>query len=383
VDCAVALVGGQIIDPDANEIFAADVAIDDGRVVGIARERGRFNAARVVDVSGLFVCPGIVDSHVHVYQHVSPGSLDPDQIGIRQGVCAVVDAGSFGPRNAAGFYEYVVQRAITPTYGLVNISRLGNSINPGEGEVLGYLNPSEVVRLIERSGDWLCGVKARASVTAAGLLGVMSTALAKQAAAEAGRPLMVHIGNAPPTLDEVCALLTSGDLITHCFHGKLGGSVTRQGQMRPSVVAAVERGVLLDIGHGSASFAWATGEQALALGYPPHIISTDLHRGCINGPTYSMVKTMSKFLHLGMDLIAVIRASSPAPARALGLGARFGRIAEGFPANLSVIDVVERREQMFDVEKQSRPVERVIEARYALIDGEVYEADPDATAPKT
>ena len=101
------------------------------------------------------------------------------------------------------------------------------------------------------------GVKVRASNTAAGLLGAMSTRLGKQAAAEAGRPLMVHIGNAPPTLDEVCAELMAGDIITHCFHGKVGGVITAQGALRPSVAAALDRGVLLDIGHGSASFAWA------------------------------------------------------------------------------------------------------------------------------
>lgn len=382
MECTLALVGGHVIDPDAGEIYAADVAIDGDRVVGISRERGRFSAAQTVDVTGLHITPGLVDSHVHVFEHIGLGGLDPDLIGVRQGVCAVVDAGSFGPHNAAGFHEYIVKRAKTHVYGLINISRWGNSTNPGEGEVLGFLNPSAVVRTLERAaGGWLVGVKARASITAAGLLGSMSTKLAKQAAAEAGVPLMVHIGNAPPTLEEVCALLTRGDLITHCYHGKLGGIVTRPGVMRPAVVEAVARGVLLDVGHGSASFAWLTAEQALAMGYPPHIISTDLHRGCLNGPAYSLVKTMSKFLHLGVSLIDVVRASSPAPARALGLGDRYGRVAEGQPANLSVLALVDRAEQMWDVEKQSRPVGRVIEARYTIVDGALYQADPDAMAP--
>lgn len=377
MDCAIALVGGRVVDVEANEVMAADVAIDDGRVVAIVRDGAAINAARTVDVSGMLVCPGFVDCHVHVFEHVSSGSLNPDDIGIRQGVCAVVDAGSFGPRNAAGFYEYVVRRATTHVYGLVNISRLGNSTNPGEGEVLPYLNPTEVIRAIERSGDWLRGVKARASATAAGQFGVMSTRLAKQAAAEAGVPLMVHIGNAPPTLEEVCELLTEGDIITHCFHGKMGGAVTAQGRMRPAVTAAVERGVLLDIGHGSASFAWQTGEQALALGYPPYSISTDLHRGCVDGPVFSLVKTMSKFLHLGMDLVPIVRASSLAPARALGLADKYGRIAEGFPANLSIIELVDRVEEMRDSERQRRVVSRAIEARYTILDGQVHEVRQD------
>ena len=207
----------------------------------------------------------------------------------------------------------------------------------------------------------------------------MSTQLAKQAARESGVPLMVHIGNTPPTLDDVANLLTRGDLMTHCFHGKIGGMITRQGAVLPAVAAAIDRGVLLDVGHGSGSFAWDTAEKALALGIPPHIISTDLHTGCINGPAFSMVKTMSKFLHLGMSLVDVARASSTAPANAFGLGDKYGRIAIDFPANLSIVEHVNRTETMWDVEKQSRVVTGVLEARHAILDGLVHTADPDAT----
>ena len=375
MECALALVNGLVADPERGTLEEADVAIDNGTIVGISRERGRFIAAQQIDVAGKIVCPALVDSHVHCYEHVSPGSLNPDRIGVRQGVGAVVDAGSFGPRNAAGFREYVVRSAATRVYGLVNISRLGNGTFPGEGAIAEYLNPAEVVRLIERNREWVLGVKVRASATATGALGIMSTQLAKQAAREAGVPLMVHIGNAPPTLDEVCELLTEGDIITHCYHGKLGGIVTRSGELRPSVVAAVERGVLLDVGHGSASFAWSTAEQALALGYPPHIISTDLHRGCVDGPVFSQVATMAKLLHLGLDLIDVIRAATLTPARALGIDSQFGRLAVGGPANLSVIEVVEREADLPDSEKQRRTVSKQIVARYTVVAGKVHEAD--------
>ncbi|MBM4419712.1 MAG: amidohydrolase family protein [Chloroflexi bacterium] len=378
----VVLAGGTIVDPDREETYRADIGIDGGTIRAISRA-GILRGRESVDCAGTLVTPGIVDSHVHVYQHVSPGSLDPDDIGVRQAVCAVVDAGSFGPHNAGGFGEFIVKRAQTKVYGLVNISRNGNSTNPGEGEVIGFLNPSNTARAVADHRAWVVGVKARASNTASGLLGAMSTQLAKVAAREAGVALMVHVGHGPPTLEEVCAILTAGDLITHCYHGKIGGAVTRQGEMLPAVVDAVRRGVLLDIGHGSASFAWKTGEIAIQRhGYKPHIISTDLHRGCINGPTYSMVKTMSKFLHLGMSMLEVVRASSPAPACALGLGDRFGKVEVGFPANLSVIELVDRKETMFDVEKQSREVTGVIEGRFAIVDGKVHRALPDATAPK-
>lgn len=375
MDCELVLINGEVIDPAEGIIYPADVAISDGRIVGISRERGRFNAGRVLDVKGAYVTPALVDCHVHCFEHVSPGSLDPDRIGVRQGVGAVLDAGSFGPRNATGFTEYVVKRAKTRVFGLVNISRWGNSTNPGEGEVVGFLNPAEVVRAIERGGGAIRGVKARCSISAVGALGDLSVRLAKQAAQEAGVPLMVHIGNAPPTLDEVCAVLTAGDVITHCFHGKLGGIITRQGQLRPSVADAIARGVLLDVGHGAASFSWRTAEAAFALGVRPSSISTDLHRACVDGPVYSQVATMAKLLQLGMSLLDVVKASTLSPARAFRLEPDFGRVVEGGPANLSVLSVVERPSDLLDSEKTARRVERAIEARYTILNGEEYAAD--------
>jgi dihydroorotase len=374
VDCALALVNGQIVEPELGEIYGADVAVEDGRIATIDRTRAGFNARRVLDVGGAFVVPALVDCHAHCYEHVSPGSLNPDRIGVRQGVGAIVDAGSFGPRNAPGFQEYVVGPAVTRVFGLVNISRWGVSTNPGEGEIIGFLNPTEVVRTVERGGDWIKGIKVRASVTAVGALGILPVTLAKLAARESGVPLMAHVGNGPPTLDEVCAQLTAGDVITHCFHGKTGGSITRQGEILPAIAAAIDRGVILDLGHGAQSFSWSVGERAAQLGLFPHSISTDLHRACVDGPVFSLVTTMAKYLHLGMSLVDLVRATTLTPARVFGLSPDFGCIRRGGAANLSVIAVVDRAVDLFDSERVARRVERTIEARYTILRGEVYEA---------
>lgn len=375
MECELALVNGQVIDPAEGATYPADVAVSGGRIAGISPERGCFAARRAIDVSGAYVTPALIDCHVHCFEHVSPGSLDPDRIGVRQGVGAIVDAGSFGPRNAAGFQEYVVKRAWTRVYGLVNISRWGNTTNPGEGEIVGFLNPTEAARAVDKAGGRIRGVKARASASAAGALGILSTRLAKEAARAAGVPVMVHIGNAPPSLEEVCAILTEGDVITHCFHGKVGGAVTLEGELLPTIADAVDRGVRLDIGHGAASFSWRTAEQAIALGLRPHSISTDLHRACVDGPVYSQVATMAKLLHLGLPLLDVVKAATLAPAQTFGLEPDFGRIAVGVPANLSVLAVVDRAQDLFDSERVSRRVERAIEARYTILDGNVYEVD--------
>ena len=118
MDCDLALINGTVIDPGQGVIFEADVAVTAGRIAGISRQRGTFNSGRSIDISGACVTPALIDSHVHCYEHVSPGSLNPDRIGVRQGVGVVVDAGSFGPRNAAGFAEFIVKPAATRVYGL-------------------------------------------------------------------------------------------------------------------------------------------------------------------------------------------------------------------------------------------------------------------------
>src|ERR1019366_2315622 len=99
MDCELALINGQVIDPGEGAIFEADVAVAGGKITGISRQRGTFNAGRAIDVAGGYITPALIDGHVHCYEHVSPGSLNPDKIGVRQGVGVVVDAGSFGPRN--------------------------------------------------------------------------------------------------------------------------------------------------------------------------------------------------------------------------------------------------------------------------------------------
>lgn len=375
------LTNGQVVDPATGTICEADVAIDGGRIAKVV-ERGEhgISASQQIDLGGKIVCPALVDCHVHAFNRISPSSLDPDSIGVDQGVLVVGDAGSFGPANAEGFKRYIVDAAKTDVRGFVHIARNGNSSNPGESAIASHLSVEDVVKVVEKNRDWICGVKVRASVTAVGPSDMLPVVMAKKAATEAGVPLMVHIGNAPPVLDGVLDLLTEGDIATHCYHGKIGGIVTRQGELLPAVQRALERGVLFDIGHGSGSFAFGVAEQALALGMPLGMVSTDLHKRNINGPVYSHVWTMTKVLNLGCDLADVVLASSTRPAQAMNLGERYGSLAEGAPANLSVIEVLDRVMTMTDSFRGTRQSKQVIAAVATIQDG-TYQPVADAGLP--
>jgi len=149
--------------------------------------------------------------------------------------------------------------------------------------------------------------------------------------------------------------------------------VTQQGKPLSAAVDAIERGVRLDVGHGSGSFSFDVAERAISLGLRPHHISTDLHRGNINGPVYSLAVTMSKMLHLGVDLYEVIEASSLAPAACFGI-CEIGPVESGRPANLSVFRVVEREFVARDSYRGERTMSKLIEPRFAVVNGVLYEA---------
>ncbi len=364
--------GGEVMDPIARTRSVVDVGIREGKIAAIGTAIDA-SGSREIDVSGMIIGPGWVDTHTHVFNLVKPSCLDADSIGVQQGVTAVIEAGSFGASNAAAFHEYVVKPAKTLVYGLLHISRFGNMHDPGESEILSWLSIDDAVHAIQRNRSWIRGMKVRASNTAVGALGIMPVILAKKAATEAGVPLMAHVGNAPPTLDEVCAIFGDGDVITHCFHGKVGGIMTQHGKPLPAILDALHRGVRLDVGHGSGSFSFHVAEKALAAGLRPHHISTDLHRGNIDGPVFSLALTMSKFLYLGMDLFDVIAASSVVPAAAFGIDV-IGPVAEGRPANLSIFRVVNCSLKVRDSYRGERTIDRLIEPQFAIVNGTVHAA---------
>ena len=367
--------GGHVADPEAGRIFEADVAISQGRIARIAPSIDSTVATATVDASRTIVCPGFIDLHTHVFTGRGPTRVDADTIGVEQGVAALVDAGSFGPANGQEFMEKVVAVSKTRVFGFINVSRYGINHDPGEASVQEWLSSDTVVSFARDHLDWIKGVKTRASASAVGSLGIAGVRIAKEASLGLGVPLMVHVGNAPPRLEDVCELLEAGDIITHCFHGKPGGVITEEGTVLPAIRRAEERGVNLDIGHGAGSFSFETAKRALSLGLRFHTISTDLHRSSFEGAVRSLTLTMTKLLHLGVTLDDVIKAVTLTPAKILGIENDYGRMAEGASANLSVISIEDRPLEIVDSYGNAQTAERVIVPRYTVLAGQLYPVD--------
>src|SRR5258707_7165091 len=188
----------------------------------------------------------------------------------------------------------------------------------GECADLRLLDPRDCVRVINANRDLIVGVKVGVGRTAGGNSGVAPLDMALEVAEETGLPVMAHLDHPPPSRLEVLSRMRRGDIVTHCFRPFPNAPAAPDGSVREEVAAARERGIVFDIGHGGGSFGFRTAEAMLAAGFLPDVISSDVHALSIKGPAFDQLVTMSKFLCLGMELADAIRASTAAPAAALG-----------------------------------------------------------------
>ncbi|NTU22114.1 amidohydrolase/deacetylase family metallohydrolase [Brevibacillus sp. HB1.2] len=368
---------GRVIDPSQNVNGHYDLAIREGRIVGLY-EKGKttddqgmnLESKETIDAEGYVVTPGLIDLHAHVFPTKTSLGVVADRVGVEQGVTTVVDAGSVGLWSFDAFLEEAVYPSVTRVLAFLNISGDGLCTGGGELADMSRLTPREAAALI-REQPILRGIKARMSGSVVKQNGIHPLLVAKEAAREAGVPMMVHIGNAPPKLTEILPLLDRGDVVTHAFHGKKGGMFDERGELIPEAQDALERGVLLDIGHGEASFSFQTLRHAQAQGIMPHVISTDVHQRNIDGPVHSLTHTLTKFLAMGYSLDDVIAASTLGPARILGLENEIGTLKIGACADVSILQIKKEPTILTDSEQETLETKERVVAYQAITSGKV------------
>ena len=327
------LKGGTLIDPAQSLHARRDVAFQDGVVVAVGEDLPAAEAAEVVDCRGVYVTPGLIDLHVHVFWGVSHYGIEPDATCLAHGVTTVVDAGSAGADTFPGFRKYIVEASATRVFAQLNIAAQG-MLDPdiGEFDDIRYARVDRALATIEQNRDVILGVKVR--LTRHSLVseeaGIRPLHLAREAADAAGLPIMVHPQDAwCASLDDILAVMRRGDILTHCFHNMPCGIFEEHGQIRDSVRDAIDRGVVFDVGHGAGSFSWDVAESALAQGILPTTISSDLHVYNVNGPVFDLATTASKFLHLGLPLEDVVAKVTAVPAQVIHYSDRIGTLAVG------------------------------------------------------
>ncbi len=342
------LKNGRVVDPAQGIDRKADVAFADGKVAAIGEGLA---GARSRDCSGLIVTPGLIDLHTHVYWGGTSLGVDPDAFARDSAVATCVDTGSAGPGNFAGFRKHVIERSEVRILVYLHVSFAGiygfaKNIMLGESHDIRLLAGREAVEVINENRDVIIGVKVRVGRHASGPAGIQPLDVALQVADETGLPLMAHIDEPPPSYEEVVSRLRKGDVLTHCYRPFPNAPIDGRGKVKQAILAARQRGVLFDIGHGMGSFSWRTARAMVAEGFLPDTISSDVHSLCITGPAYDQVTTLSKFLALGIPLDEVIAASTVNAAKALQRP-ELGSFKVGAPGDASVLEL---REGSFPLE---------------------------------
>lgn len=344
------LKGGRVIDPAAGRDEVTDIAVADGKIAAAGPD---LSGAETWDVTGKIVTPGLIDMHTHVYWGGTSLGIDPDDYMVSSAVTTSIDTGSAGPGNFPGFLKHVIEPAYARILAYLHVSHAGvfgfsNRVMVGESEDLRLMDPITAVEVANAHPDVIVGIKVRLGRHASGIHGMTPLSYAMQVAEETALPLMVHIDEPPPTYVEVVEALRPGDVLTHCFRPFPNTPLDGEGGVRPEVQAARDRGVFFDIGHGKGSFAFETARKMLAAGFPPDTISSDVHALCAEGPAFDQVTTMSKFLHLGMSMDDVVRASTVTAAEILSRP-DLADLSVGSTADISVMSLDEGPFPMTDV----------------------------------
>ncbi|OVZ83156.1 amidohydrolase/deacetylase family metallohydrolase [Yersinia kristensenii] len=362
-----------------------DIAINNGKIVAVDTATSAVQnnqtgllakqAKKVLDLAGkYYLSAGWIDSHVHCYPASPIYHDEADLVGVASGVTTVVDAGSTGANDVDDFYR-LTRAAKTHVYAFLNIAKTG-IVTQNELADMAQIDKHSVNQAIARNPGFIIGIKARMSSSVVGKNGIKPLVRAKEIQQENNQlPLMVHIGNNPPDLDEIADLLTQGDIITHCYNGKPNRILTPAGALRESIQRALKRGVLLDVGHGSASFSFDVAELAIKQGIYPHTISSDIYcRNRLNGPVHSLATVMSKFFTIGLSLDQVIRCVTENAAHALRLTHK-GVLDMGYDADFTIFELKQQPQVFSDSEGKSVTGEKYLVPLAAVVAGDLVLTD--------
>jgi dihydroorotase len=370
----VVLKGGRMIDPKNGIDAVRDVAIRDGKIAAVADEIAASSAKRAIDVKGLFVTPGLVDIHVHVYAgtgvanvYYGDNSVYPDGHSFKACTTTMVDAGSSGHYNFPDFKQRIIDRSRTRVLAFVNIASRGMDSGPIEQDI-GGMDAKLAAATVKLYPNVVVGIKT------AHFQGPQWIPVdrAVEAGAIAGVPVMVDFGIFRPERPHeelVLKHLRPGDIYTHTYLDRVP-MLDDQGKVRPYLFEAQKRGIIFDVGHGAGSFVFRHAVPATQQGFFPNSISTDLHIASMNAGMKDMVNVMSKFLNLRMALKDVIQASTWNPAREIRR-VDLGHLSVGATADIAVLRLETGNFGFLDVEQRRMSGAQRLGCEMTILGGQV------------
>jgi dihydroorotase len=408
--------GGRVIDPVNGLDAVSDIGIRKGCIAAVAPSLDA-GSAKIIDATGLLVTPGLIDTHAHVYEHVSGDfGLNPDLVGVRSGVTTVVDQGGPSALTFDGFRKFIVETAKTRVLAFISAYLAGGLLGHRYVDLYGPagINVDAIVKTARDNLDLVRGIKAHAEPGGYSRWGMASLKLAKEASRELKLPVYIHLGTLWPELhgakvdaakiiDEVVPLLDAGDILAHPFTKFPSGFVAADGTIHPLVREALARGVRIDVGRG-AHFSFTNARRVVDAGILPFTVGADLHgynvrigdggrayRGMFTGEgadsivaddraspfsrPYSLQHAMTELLALGVPLAETVRMATGNAAIMLGLEAEMGSLSVGMPADLSAMRLIEGDWTLIDSERAKYPAKQILHPEFALRAGKLHRAD--------
>lgn len=371
--------GGHVIDPINGISEVRDVAVRDGRIAAIAKSIPVPRADKVVDVSGFYVTPGLIDMHVHLGGRYYHGGVVADAHSFSSGITTMVDAGSSGARTFGHFKEYIIDKYKTRILAFLNVVDWGMR-GACEQEV-SRMKPDEAAGVAQAYPDTIVGIKIAHYWTWQLYDADHQPWDSVDRGVEAGRlcqkPLMVDFWPRPerPYEELILKKLRPGDIHTHVF-GQHFPIIDEEGRVNPALFQARERGIIFDVGHGAGSFWFRNAVPAVRQGFVPDSISTDLHIGnAANGLVTNLLNVMSKFLNMGLGVDDLIMRTTVAPAREIG-HPELGTLNVGAEADIAVLALKKGRFGFIDCGRAKMIGDKKLECVFTVLRGQVV-YDPD------
>ena len=372
--------GGNLLDPSQSLKGRSDIGIRWGVIEAIETDIPAARASKTIDASGKLVTPGLVDLHCHVYPYGSAIGIPADELVQFQGTTTVVSAGDAGVNNLAALRRFIVAQTRARMYAFVHIANNGLSAFPvAELYNIDNAQTEACAMALAENPDFLIGVKVRMSENVIFKHGLEPLKRGIQACEMCGWPakMMVHIGGVETKelMSQILDLLRPGDVLTHAYSGfpnmsNVFTNIVQDGKLLPAALAAKQRGVIFDVGHGGGSFDFTVAEVAIPGGCTPDTLSSDIHVFSGNSPGIPFLpNVMSKFMAMGFSLEQVVTMATSAPAKIINRAPKIGTLQLGAPGDVTIMELVEGPVSFVDTRNNKREGKAYLKPFQTVING--------------